>query len=191
MAMEIEQLLRANELTPAEKQIIFRGIVQMAKADGEDMDPREKEFLQQVVTEFFPGLDFPELLKDWKPLDRSELDTLSSNDNKATYLAFLYMIAYADENFSDAEKNLLKDLTRDLLPGETVEELESAVRAYLYRRSVFHFVLNQNFLHPEFAKEMARRFEVSEQMAIFLNQEVYNAVMVLHGQPEPGPEQNA
>ena len=183
MALEMEQILRDTPLEASDKLTIFRGIVQIAQADGE-MDPREKEYLQQVVKEFFPGSNFAALLADYRTLTDADLEGLSTEDARVCYTAFLYMIAYADEEFSDSEKDLLAKLTTGVLPAPRVAEVEASIRQYLYRRAIFHFVLNQNFLHPEFAREMARRFEVPEAAAIELNQEVYNAVLVLHGAPQ-------
>jgi len=180
MALEMEQILRDTALEASDKLTIFRGIVQIAQADGE-MDPREKEYLQQVVKEFFPEQDFAGLLAEYRPLTEADLGGFSSEDARACYTAFLFMIAYADEEFSESERTLLSTLTTGVLPAERVDALAAGIRQYLYRRSIFHFVLNQNFLHPEFAREMARRFEVPEDAAVALNQEVYNAVLVLHG----------
>jgi uncharacterized tellurite resistance protein B-like protein len=183
MAFEMEQVLRDTPLEASEKLTIFRGIVQVAQADGE-MDPREKEYLQQVVTEFFPGENFSALLADYRPLTEADLGTFSSEEARVCFAAFLFMTAYADEEFSESERTLLSQLTAGVLPASRVEELQAGVRHYLYRRAIFHFVLNQNFLHPEFAREMARRFEVPENTAVALNQEVYNAVLILHGAPQ-------
>ncbi len=183
MVLEMEQVLRDTPLVDSDKLTIFRGIVQIAQADGE-MDPREKEYLQQVVREFFPGSNFASLLADYRPLTEADLGGFSSDDARTCYTAFLFMIAYADEEFSDSERDLLAKLTTGVLSAEAVEQIQSGIRQYLYRRAIFHFVLNQNFLHPEFAREMARRFEVPEETAVSLNQEVYNAVLVLHGAPQ-------
>lgn len=183
MALELEPILRETELSSADKTTIFRGIVQVAQADGE-MDPREREYLQQVVGEFFPGEDFSKLLAEYRALEAADLKALSTDDVRACFTAFLFMTAYADEEFSDDEKVLLDRLTAGVLPADRVDEVRAAVRQYLYRRAVFHFVLNQNFLHPEFAREMARRFEVPEDRAMALNAEVYQAVLVLHGAPQ-------
>ncbi len=183
MALELEPILRDTTLTPADKTTIFRGLVQVAQADGE-MDPREREYLQQVVGEFFPGENFSALLAEYRPLSDGDLQALSTDAARDCFTAFLFMTAYADEEFSDDEKTLLEKLTSGVLPAARVDELRAGVRQYLYRRAVFHFVLNQNFLHPEFAREMARRFEVPEDVAVALNQEVYQAVLVLHGAPQ-------
>ncbi len=183
MALELEPVLRETTLSSADKTTIFRGIVQVAQADGE-MDPREREYLQQVVGEFFPGEDFAKLLAEYRALEEADLKALSSDAARDCFAAFLFMTAYADEEFSDDEKALLEKLTAGVLPAARVDEVRAAVRQYLYRRAVFHFVLNQNFLHPEFAREMARRFEVPEEVAVSLNTEVYQAVLVLHGAPQ-------
>lgn len=183
MPIELESILRETTLTSADKTTIFRGIVQVAQADGE-MDPREREYLQQVVGEFFPGEDFARLLADYRELGDADLKDLSTEAARDCFTTFLYMTAYADEEFSDVEKALLEKLTTGVLPTARVDELQAGVRQYLYRRAIFHFVLNQNFLHPEFAREMARRFEVPEAVAVALNSEVYEAVLVLHGAPQ-------
>ena len=69
MSMEIERILRDTDLQEEERNVIFRGIVQLAKADGE-MDPREREYLRQVVAEFFPGADFNGMLSAWRPIEK-------------------------------------------------------------------------------------------------------------------------
>lgn len=183
MALELEPILRETTLTPADKTTIFRGIVQVAQADGE-MDPREREYLQQVIGEFFPGVDFSKMLAEYRELGEDDLKTLSSDAARDCFTVFLFMTAYADEEFSDVEKALLEKMTASVLPAARVEELKAGVREYLYRRAIFHFVLNQHFLHPEFSREMARRFEVPEEVAVVLNSEVYQAVLVLHGAPQ-------
>ncbi len=184
MAMEIESILRDTPLDENEKAVVFRGMVQLAQADGE-MDPREREYLRQVVTEFFPGADFNAMLTSYRPLERPEIQFTGTPARRA-FVAFLYMTAYADEDFSDVERSLLQDLTRELLPADEIAEIALGVRKYLYRRAVFHFALNANFLHPDFAREMARRFEIDEETAILLNRDVYDAVLVLrNSQAQP------
>lgn len=179
MDMEIEKILRDTPLREEEKEVIFRGIVQLANADGE-MDPREREYLRGVVSEFFPGSDFGAMMAAWRPLEKDDI-AFASDEARRAFVAFLYMIAYADEDFSKTEEKLLDDLTRGLLDAGEIAEIAMQVRKYLYMRAVFHFALNANYLHPDFAREMARRFELDEETAVQLNRDVYDAVLVLRG----------
>lgn len=185
MSVEIDRILRDTPLQEEEKNIIFRGIVQLAQADGE-MDPREREYLRDVVTEFFPGANFDDMLATWRPLEKTDI-VLSTQEARQAFVTFLYMVAYADENFSDDEKKLLGDLTQDLLTTQEITDIALEVRKYLYRRAVFHFALNANYLHPDFAREMARRFELDETTAITLNRDVYDAIVVLRSGVEAQP----
>jgi hypothetical protein len=150
------------------------------------MDPREREYLRRVVTEFFPGADFNGMLSAWRPLEKADI-AFSTEDARGAFVTFLYMTAYADENFSDDERQLLDNLTRDLLDAQEITAIAMEVRKYLYQRAVFHFALNANYLHPDFAREMAHRFELDEETAVTLNRNVYDAIVVLRSGAEAQP----
>jgi len=183
MALSIENLLRSTPFNNEDKMVILRGIAQLAAADGV-IDPREREYLKKFVTEFFPEADpaDPALVAD--TLSGEDIGRLSSEDVRLALVGFLTITAYADENFSQPEREYIKGLFLGALEENQVAEVQHAVRKFLYRRVVFAFALKNRFLHPEFAMEMARRFDISTDEAIEINQGVFSAIMAIRGASE-------
>ncbi|MBU1534294.1 TerB family tellurite resistance protein [Myxococcota bacterium] len=183
MAISIENLLRSTEFSADDKNIILRGIAQLAAADGV-IDPREREYLKKFVTEFFPQADpnDPKLVED--VVTAKDVTTLSSDEVRMAFAGFLTITAYADENFSQPEREFIKGLFVGSLGEKQVAEVQHSVRMFLYRRVVFAFALKNRFLHPEFAIEMSRRFDISTDEAIEINQGVFSAIMAIRGASE-------
>jgi hypothetical protein len=183
MAIIIESLLRSTDFTVNDKNIILRGIVQLAEADG-IMDPRERAYLNTFVSEFFPEADPNDTKHSSEKVTKEEVSSLSSDDVKSCFVGFLTITAYSDEDFSDAEKAYMKSLFEGILPDGRVAEIQHLTRKLLYRRVVFSFSLKNRFLHPEFAMEMARRFDISTDEAVEINQGVFSAIMAIKGASE-------
>jgi uncharacterized tellurite resistance protein B-like protein len=187
MALIIESFLRKTELNANDKDVILRGISQLAAVDGV-MDPREREYLKKFVEEFFPEADPFAGELTTNSVSTADVKTLSSDDAKLCFIAFMTITAYADENFSQAEKDLLRKLVGDSVTNEKYTETQRAVRKFLYRRVVFSFSFKNEYLHPGFSREMARRFDISDDEAIEINSGVFNAVMAMKNPAEDNNE---
>ena len=183
MAIIIESLLRSTDFTTNDKEIILRGIAQLAAADGV-VDPRERQYLKKFVTEFFPDADPTDPSLTENAITKEDVAGLSSAAVKECFVGFLTITAYSDEDFSDPEKEFMKNLFDGALSMDKVAEVQHAVRKFLYRRVVFAFALNNKYLHPEFAHEMARRFDISTDEAVEINQGVFSAIMAIKGSSE-------
>jgi len=179
MGPVIETMLRTAKLTKKQRELCLRGIVQMAMADGV-LDDREKSYLKMFVDEFFPSIDpFEDRLK--QPIKDEELKELDSLEAKKCFVAYLYITAYIDEDFSKEEKEFADDITLKVLDKETVDEILESVRVFLYRRSVFAYAFHYKGLNENFARAVAQRFHVDEEKAQEINTQVFNAVMAMRG----------
>lgn len=178
MALLIESLLRTTPFTESDREIILRGIIQLSEADG-IVDPREREYLKKFVTEFMPETDPTDPKYSGTKITPEDVKTLSSDDVRKCLVGFLTITAYADEEFADEERKFISDLMGESIDGKTITEIQRAVRQFLYRRIVFAFAFKNHYLHPDFAREMARRFDISDDDAVFINQGVFSALMAI------------
>jgi hypothetical protein len=188
MGLVIEKLLRSTELNDAERDVCLRGIAQMAMADGVE-DPRERAYLEKFVDEFFPETDPTDEAFN-APVTQEDLAKLSSNEAKQCFLGYVYITAYVDEVFVQAEEDLLNQWADHLVDAEVKEEIATSVREFLYRRSVFAYAFRLGRLDEEFAVAAAKRFDVEIERARELNASVFNAIMTLKN-PGTGEEQPA
>ena len=177
MGLVIEQLLRNTELNEAEREICLRGIAQVAMADGVE-DARERAYLEKFVDEFFPDAD-PTSEAYSAPLTEEDLGKLGSDAVKQAFLGYGYITAYVDEDFVESEAALLEQWAGSLVSPETKEEIVTAVREFLYRRSVFAYAFRLGRLDEEFAVAAATRFDVPIERAREINANVFNAIMTL------------
>ncbi|MBN2722464.1 MAG: hypothetical protein JXR95_00165 [Deltaproteobacteria bacterium] len=178
MTILIESLLRTTPFSETDKQTILKGIVQLSEADG-IIDPREREYLKKFVSEFMPDVDplAPEL--SGVKVTPQEVAELSSDEVVKCFAGFLTITAYSDEDFADSERKMISGLLGSRLSPEALSEIQRAVRQFLYRRVVFAFAFKNHYLHPDFAREMARRFDISDDDAIAINQGVFSALMAI------------
>jgi hypothetical protein len=188
MGLVIEKLLRSTELNDAERDVCLRGIAQMAMADGVE-DPRERAYLEKFVDEFFPETDPTDEAFN-APVTQEDLAKLSSAEAKQCFLGYVYITAYVDEEFVQAEEDLLDQWADHLVNAEVKEEIATSVREFLYRRSVFAYAFRLGRLDEEFAVAAAKRFDVEIERAKELNASVFNAIMTLKN-PGTGKEQPA
>ncbi|MCD6498397.1 MAG: hypothetical protein J7M25_08895 [Deltaproteobacteria bacterium] len=177
MALLIEPLLRNVDLTERQRDVCLRGIAQMAMADGV-RDQRELAFLAKFVDEFFEGADPTNKAFD-KPVTDEDLAMLDSDRVRDVFVAYLYLTAYMDEDFSEPEVALATRLGDQLVGNERREEILEAVRQFLYRRTVFAFAFKNNRLDEDFARAASARFGVPIETALKINASVFNAVMAL------------
>lgn len=177
MALVIEKLLRETELTDSQREICLRGIAQVAMADGVE-DPRERAYLETFVDEFFPDTDPTD--ERWSaPVSDEELDVLSSPEARQAFLGYGYITAYVDEELDPREAALLEAWSSKLLAPQEAEQVSTAVREFLYRRSVFAYAFRLGRLDEEFAVLAAKRFDVPIERAREINAGVFNAIMTL------------
>ncbi len=179
MAVLIEPLLRNTNLTQEQRRVCLKGIAATAAAD-KVIDPRETQYLKAFLDEFFEGQD-PASINFDDPVAPEDLKVLDTERAKDAFTAYLYITAYLDENFCDEEKQLIDSLTADLVTPERREELLAGVRSFLYRRAAFSYAFRFNRLDEAFARELAKRFDLTEEQAIELNAAVFNAVMAMKG----------
>jgi len=177
MALLIEPLLRNVELDERQRDVCLRGIAQMAMADGV-RDPRELAFLAKFVDEFFEGSDLTNDAFN-KPITDDDLVALDSDRVRDVFVAYLYLTAYMDEDFSQPEVKLAARLADQLVGNERREEILEAAQQFLYRRTVFAYAFKNNRLDEDFAKAAASRFSVPIEAALKINASVFNAVMAL------------
>ncbi len=183
MGLVIEKLLRATELSDLERNICLRGIAQMAMADGVQ-DPRERAYLEKFVDEFFPETDPTDEAFN-SPVTDEDLEQLSSPEARSCFLGYVFITAYVDEDFAEAERELFERWASRLVDEATREEVTTAVREFLYRRSVFAYAFRLGRLDEEFAVAAAKRFDVEIDRAREINASVFNAIMTLKN---PGEE---
>ena len=179
MGPVIETMLRTAELTQPQKELCLRGIVQMAMADGV-LEEREKAYLKMFVDEFFPGVD-PMSEEYSRPIADSELATLDTLEARKSFVAYLYITAYIDEDFSKEERVLADRIVSQVVDDETRDQVLSSVRTFLYRRSVFAYAFHYKGLDEGFARAVERRFDLDEETAKEINTQVFNAVMAMRG----------
>lgn len=179
MAVLIEPLLRNTNLTQDQRRVCLKGIAATAAAD-KVIDPRETQYLKAFLDEFFEGED-PGSINFDEPVTTEDLALLDTDRAKDAFVAYLYITAYLDENFCDEEKELIEKLTKDLVTEERRQELLDGVRSFLYRRAAFSYAFKFNRLDEAFARELANRFDLTEEQAVALNAAVFNAVMVMKG----------
>jgi uncharacterized membrane protein YebE (DUF533 family) len=170
-------MLRTADLTEPQREVCLRGIVQMAMADGV-LEPRERKYLQMFVDEFFEGAD-PMSEELAVPLTDEDLETLDDETSRQSFVAYLYITAYIDEDFSEEEKKLADELSSKVVDEKRRELIVKEVREFLYRRSVFAFAFRFGGLTDEFARSAAERFHVDEETAVEINTQVFNAVMAM------------
>lgn len=160
----------------------------MAMADGVE-DPRERAYLKKFVDEFFEGSD-PTNSEFNSPITEEELGRLDTDEARECFAAYLYTTAYIDEDFSPEEKAFAEKMTAGLVGSERLNEIITAVREFLYRRSVFAYAFRFNKLDEEFSMAMAKKFEVDPSRAVEINAAVFNAIMAMKGphtqQEQPG-----
>ncbi len=180
MAILVEKLLRNTNFNNQDKQIILRGIAQLAASDG-NIDPREREYLKQFVTEYFPSGDPTDPALTEQTITANDVGNLSSHEAQLAFLGFLTITAYSDEDYSQPERKFIRNLVQDHISEEEFSQIQWGVRKMLYRRVVFSFALKNKFLHPDFAMEMARRFDISNDEAVEINQGVFSAIMAIKG----------
>ncbi len=186
MTLVIEKLLRETPLSEKEREICLRGIAQVAMADGVE-DPRERAYLEKFVDEFFPDADPTD--EAWNtPIALPDLEQLGTDDAKRAFLGYGYITAYVDEAFVEAEQTLLEQWADKLVEPADAQEIITAVREFLYRRSVFAYAFRLGRLDEEFALLAAERFDVPVERARELNADVFNAIMTLK---RPASEQEA
>jgi hypothetical protein len=189
MTLVIEKLLRETPLSEKEREICLRGIAQVAMADGVE-DPRERAYLEKFVDEFFPEADPTD--EAWNaPIAKEDLERLGSDDAKRAFLGYGYITAYVDEELVEAEQTLLEQWAERLVEPADAQEIITAVREFLYRRSVFAYAFRLGRLDEEFALLAAKRFDVPVERARELNADVFNAIMTLKrpaGEQEAGAE---
>ncbi len=185
MGLVIEKLLRSTELNEAERDVCLRGIAQMAMADGVE-DPRERAYLEKFVDEFFPETD-PTDESFNAPVTEADLSKLSSAEAKHCFLGYAYITAYVDEEFVQAEQDLLAQWADKLVEPDIRDEIATSVREFLYRRSVFAYAFRLGRLDEEFAVLAAKRFDVEVSRAKELNASVFNAIMAIKS-PDEAPE---
>ncbi len=179
MAVLIEPLLRNTNLTQEQRKVCLKGITAVAAAD-KVIDPRETQYLKAFVEEFFDGQDMGSLTFD-EPVTPEDLAVLDTDRAKDAFVAYLYITAYLDENFCDDEKQLIDGLTKNLLAEDRRRELLDGVRSFLYRRAAFAYAFRFGRLDEALARDLAKRFDLTEQQAIELNAAVFNAVMAMKG----------
>ena len=189
MGLRIEDLLRATKLSDSDKQLILRGIAQIAEADGV-VDPTERDYLREFVTEFFPEGDPTDPTLTAKTITPEEVASMSSDDARLCLVAFLTIAGYVDGDFSEPERAFIRSVIGHTVPEDQFIEVQHGVRRYMYGRAVFAFALRNGFLHPDFAREMAERFDISYDEAIEINADVFNAVMAMKGAAGPQEEAN-
>ncbi|MFH2005926.1 MAG: hypothetical protein ABI333_04975 [bacterium] len=161
----------------------LRGIAQMAMADGVE-DPRERAYLDKFVDEFFPDTDPTD--DAWNaPVSNEDLAKLTSDEARQCFLGYAFITAYVDEEFVQAEEDLLNKWAEHLVDSATKEDIATSVREFLYRRSVFAYAFRLGRLDEEFAVAAAKRFDVPVERAKELNATVFNAIMTLR-RPEDG-----
>lgn len=177
MGLVIEQLLRNTALSEAEREVCLRGIAQVAMADGIE-DPRERAYLEKFVDEFFPDADPTD--SAWNaPVTEADLAKLGTDEARKAFLGYGYITAYVDEDFVEAESTLLEKWASALVSPAAREEIVTAVREFLYRRSVFAYAFRLGRLDEEFAVRAASRFAVPVERAREINANVFNAIMTL------------
>jgi len=177
MGLVIEKLLRNTPLNDVEREVCLRGIAQVAMADGVQ-DARERAYLEKFVDEFFPDADPTDTA--WNtPLTPADLARLGSDEVKMAFLGYGYITAYVDEEFVAQEAELLEEWAKVLVSDEARNEVITAVREFLYRRSVFAYAFRLARLDEEFAVAAAQRFDVSMERAREINANVFNAIMTL------------
>jgi hypothetical protein len=179
MGPVIETMLRTADLTESQRKICLRGIIQMADADGV-LEPRERKYLQMFIDEFFEGAD-PASEELSTPISKADLAALDTTEARESFVAYLYITAYIDEDFSPEEKKLADELSLELLDAARRDEILAGVREFLYRRAVFAYAFRFGGLPMEFARDAAKRFELSSETAGEINTNVFNAVMAMRG----------
>ncbi len=177
MTVLAEALLRNTELDDRQRLVCLRGIAQVAAADGK-VDPKERAYLRAFVEEFFEGRD-PTDESLGEPLSAQELEVLDTPRVREAFVAFLYMAAHVDEDFSEDERRLIEELTEGLVTEKRRQEILTGVRELLYRRAVFGYASRFGRLDEPFAVKMAERFQVPRERAVELNAQVFNALMAL------------
>jgi hypothetical protein len=177
MGLVIENLLRTTMLDPGERDVCLRGIATVAMADG-TVDARERAYLQKFVDEFFPDADPTD--EAWsRPLADEDLKLLKSDAVRQSFLGYGYITAYIDESFDPTEAKLLDAWAAQLVSPEVKDQILTAVREFLYRRSVFAYAFRLGRLDEEFAVKASSRFGVPTERVKELNAGVFNAIMTI------------
>jgi uncharacterized membrane protein YebE (DUF533 family) len=103
------------ELTFSQVQIIVRGMVEVAKSDG--VHPTELV----LIREFYEGCrrdadgltDFPQLItQGFDVLEAKEI--LDTPELRNTFMVSCLLVAFADGDYSDAERTIMADLAGQL-----------------------------------------------------------------------------
>lgn len=119
---------------PADRKILARMLVEVAKADGEMLDA-EREFLGQFLD---PSLGSVEELARLPNLTPDELGT-TAPETRSTMLLLAWTLAFADRDLSIKELGRLRVFARGLhLEPDTSEELRRAAVAHILMGAMDH-----------------------------------------------------
>ena len=127
----MQDLFPEIEVTEANADAIARGLMAVAKADG-DVHIRE----EAMITEFYAGLhsnpsDLAALTRG-EPIDEASLAAqLPSLELRMLFLKTGFLLALADNDLSDAERSCLRGFAKAFgLDGE-LETIEGEVKEFM------------------------------------------------------------
>jgi tellurite resistance protein len=121
-----------TDVTPAQAEAIARGLITVAKADG-DLHDREGA----LIAEFFASIS--DSATDLASLQRSaDVDgeylaaSLPTGDLRRLFLQTAMLLAYADGTYSGGESRLISAYATALGVGDAeLQELEQRVKEYM------------------------------------------------------------
>ena len=110
------------DLTEDQGRAIARGLVSVARADG-SLDDREKALIEDLV----PGAS-----SDLSDISPADLAKALSGDAARLFLRSCYLVAFADRDFSDAERALIESYAKGLgVDSAELSELGQGVKELL------------------------------------------------------------